>query len=138
MLKHISGFAANALLSAGIGFLVGLVLIIVLGSPADNRAQLVLMSTGIGILIGVASRFSCCFIQYRYGFDNPFWSYALTFLITLLGCTIPSFPPDDSSRLLLCIIIAEPLALMATYLNLRYAGELNDSLKRKQAQLTKR
>jgi uncharacterized protein YacL len=138
MLKKISGFAVNAVLSAGIGFLVGILLIILPASPIENKSYLLLISTGIGILIGVASRFSSC-IVYHYGFKSPYWSYGLTFLITLAGCTLISNPFNpEKSQLLLSIVIAEPLALMAAYLNIRYADKLNDSLKRKQAQLKER
>lgn len=135
MLKKISGFAANALLSALIGLLVGILLILLPVSPIGNTFGTLLTSTGIGTLIGISSRFSSCFV-YQYGLKSPLWSYALTFLITLAGCALLSNPFSPSnSQLLLSLIIAEPLALTAAYLNIRYTTRLNDSLKRKQANL---
>jgi hypothetical protein len=135
MLKRFLAFTANAALSACIGSLVGLLLITLPVSPIESKACLLFTSTGIGLIIGVASRFSSC-IVYQYGLESPLWSYALTFVITLTGCTAasPFFDPSFS-KLLLSIIIAEPLALMTAYINMRYAARLNDSLKRKQAKL---
>lgn len=138
MLAKIPAFTLNALLSAGIGFLVGALLITLPLSPIENKNYLLLISTGTGLVIGVASRFSSC-IAYQYGLKSAFWSYTLTFLITLTGCALLSLPfSPTNSHLIFSLIIAEPLALMAAYLNMRYAANLNSSLKRKQALLKDR
>lgn len=134
MLKKTSGFIVNLLLSAFIGFLVGMVLFLS-GYILDNVLYTLFSSSCLGILIGSASKLSSCF-AYECGLKHRIWSYGLTFIITLLGCWALSDPFKPSwSKLLPSIIIAEPLSLFAAYLNMRYAERLNDSLKRKQTKL---
>lgn len=137
MLEKTSGLAANAVLSAGIGLFVGIILIFLPVGLTEHKTNILMISTGIGILIGIVSRYSSCFV-YEYGLKSPLWSYGLTFLSTLAGCSILSNPFNPSrAQLIICLVVAEPLALLAAYLNMRYIAKLNDNLRRKQAALKK-
>lgn len=131
MHQAILSFLLNALLSAVIGLTVGLALQYTY--PLENSLWYLSTSILAGISIGTASKFSSGLI-YHFGMQNIAWSYVFTFVITLVGCLFSSFDAPLTIKLTI-LAIAEPLALLAVFLNIRYALRLNDNLKRKQASL---
>jgi len=119
----------NILCAAVIGLLVGIALLFV--CTVENPVRHLLSSSLIGIMIGIACKLSGVLI-YRYGSQNISWSYLMTFVITLLGSFI-AFYGEELRSMLITLVIAEPLALLITFMNIRYICRLNNGLRRKQA-----
>lgn len=121
----------NALVAAFIGLLVGIVLMFIY--PIENPLQHLAINSLLGIMIGTVARLSSI-LMYHFGSQHLYWGYILTFLITLIGCTLASLGQPLNTTLIV-LAIAEPLALLAAFFNITYAHRLNDGLKRKQALL---
>lgn len=131
-MRHtIKAYLSNALLSAFIGLLVGIVLTFIY--PVESALQHLAFSSIVGIMIGTISRLSAI-SMYHLGSQKVVWGYILTFSITLIGSLLASLGQSLNCTLIV-LAIAEPLALLTAFLNITYAYRLNDGLKRKQALL---
>ena len=119
----------NILCAAFIGLLVGIALMF--AYTIENPLRHLVISSLIGIMIGIVSKISAI-LMHQYGSKNLYWSYILTFVITLVGSILASLGEPLLSTLIV-LAIAEPLALLITFMNITYICHLNDSLKRKQA-----
>lgn len=118
----------NMLCAAFIGFLVGIALLF--AYTIENPLRHLVISSLIGMMIGIASKISVI-LMHQYGSKSLYWSYILTFVITLVGSILASLGEPLLSTLIV-LAIAEPLALLITFMNVTYICHLNDGLKRKQ------
>jgi len=123
--------ALNLLSAAFIGLLVGIGLLFVY--TVENPVHHLATSSLTGVMIGAVCNISAI-LMYQYGCKNLSWSYLLTSMVTLVGSVIASWGEPLRSTFV-ALAIAEPFAVLITFMNIKYIGRLNDGLKRKQAQL---
>jgi len=119
----------NILYAAFIGLLIGIILMFVY--TIENPLRHLATSSLIGIMIGTTTKISAI-LMYQYGSKKLYWSYILTFIITLIGSILASLGRPFTTTLIV-LAIAEPLALLITFMNVKNICHLNDDLKRKQA-----
>lgn len=123
-------FALNALLSAVVGIAVGGAVWLLDGGELYSA---LLKGAGLGALIGTLAKASVRLL-FRYTLANPRRGYALTAAVVALLSWSCSYRADWKTMVLL-LAIAEPLALLTMYVNMRYFYKWNDKLKQKQQRL---
>jgi Na+-driven multidrug efflux pump len=128
MRQNIIASLLNVLCAAFIGLLVGIVLMFVY--TIENPLRHLATSSLIGIMIGATTKISAI-LMHQYGPKKLYWSYILTFIITLIGSILATL--GEPLTTLIVLAIAEPLALLITFMNVKNICHLNDDLKRKQA-----
>ncbi|HWR06693.1 hypothetical protein [Sporomusa sp.] len=119
----------NMLCAAFIGLLVGIALMFVY--TVENPLRYLATSSLIGIIIGTTTKISAI-LMHQYGSQKLYWSYILTFIITLIGSILASLG-EPLTTTLIVLLIAEPLSLLITFMNVKNICHLNNGLKRKQA-----
>lgn len=133
MSQNIKAFLINAIFSALIGLIVGLATILLHVFQQETIVHLLLKGSFIGLIIGSVSKLSVIVLRHNLP-KKPFRVYLIVFLFTGISTIISSYPFDQPFTYNVVIIAgAETLAMLATFIKLRYFIRLNAGLKRKQA-----
>lgn len=129
-MKDLLFFTLNALLSALVGIVVGGAVWLVDGGELYRA---LLQGAAFGALIGTLAKLSVRLL-FRYTLVNRRRGYALTAAVVALLSWSCSYRADWKTVVLL-LAIAEPLALLTMYVNMRYFYKWNNKLKQKQQRL---